>query len=231
MKVDWSAPWLAPLRGLGEEVLQRRNGGMLVAAALNLALSPRLFVEQVVAPAGEPYEAYIARTGQVPTRDNLHDLFNGLIWHAHPLLKARLNGLQAQAITSDGINSTRGLLRDALTLFDEFGAVLHAPAPLVDALRARDWIGLFVTQRALWRNAELTIIGHALLEQLSVAPRKGLTAHVVLGEAALLTEHDWRNKPFLPLPVMGVPGWCADNEDPRFYADAQVFRPAPQRKT
>ncbi|MFS2054393.1 DUF3025 domain-containing protein, partial [Variovorax sp. CT11-76] len=33
-------------------------------------------------------------------------------------------------------------------------------------------------------------------------------------------------KPFVPLPVLGVPGWWAGNEAPDFYADAQVFRPA-----
>jgi hypothetical protein len=35
-------------------------------------------------------------------------------------------------------------------------------------------------------------------------------------------------KPFEPLPVLGVPGWCADNAQPQFYDDTQVFRP---RKT
>ena len=31
-------------------------------------------------------------------------------------------------------------------------------------------------------------------------------------------------KPFAHLPVLGVPGWWAANEDPAFYADASVFR-------
>jgi hypothetical protein len=26
--------------------------------------------------------------------------------------------------------------------------------------------------------------------------------------------------------VLGVPGWCAANEEPAFYADVSVFRPA-----
>jgi len=33
-------------------------------------------------------------------------------------------------------------------------------------------------------------------------------------------------KPFLPLPVLGVPGWWPQNGDFSFYDDAQVFRPA-----
>jgi hypothetical protein len=31
-------------------------------------------------------------------------------------------------------------------------------------------------------------------------------------------------KPFAHLPVLGVPGWWAANEDPAFYADSTVFR-------
>jgi hypothetical protein len=33
-------------------------------------------------------------------------------------------------------------------------------------------------------------------------------------------------KPFAHLPVLGVPGWWAAKEDPGFYRDASVFRPA-----
>ena len=32
-------------------------------------------------------------------------------------------------------------------------------------------------------------------------------------------------KPFVPLPMLGVPGWWSANEDAAFYADAEVFRP------
>ncbi|HZY15608.1 MAG TPA: DUF3025 domain-containing protein, partial [Ramlibacter sp.] len=35
-------------------------------------------------------------------------------------------------------------------------------------------------------------------------------------------------KPFTPLPVLGIPGWWAGNEDFSFYDDPLVFRP---RKT
>jgi len=36
---------------------------------------------------------------------------------------------------------------------------------------------------------------------------------------------------FRPLPVLGVPGWWPANREPGFYADASVFRPAPQRNS
>jgi hypothetical protein len=31
-------------------------------------------------------------------------------------------------------------------------------------------------------------------------------------------------KPFAHLPVLGVPGWWAENDDSAFYADSSVFR-------
>lgn len=67
---------------------------------------------------------------------------------------------------------------------------------------------------------------HALLEQLAVAPRKALTAHVLLGDPLAWSAGQWAAKPFLPLPVLGIPGWWPANEEPAFYADATVFRRA-----
>jgi hypothetical protein len=43
--------------------------------------------------------------------------------------------------------------------------------------------------------------------------------------AADLTAEKLAGKPFAHLPVLGVPGWCAANEDPAFYLDTSVFRP------
>ena len=42
---------------------------------------------------------------------------------------------------------------------------------------AKDWQRLFVTERALWKQAQLVLFGHALLEKL-LQPRKNLVAHV-----------------------------------------------------
>ena len=181
-------------------------------------------------PAGEPYEVFIARTACVPTRDNLHDLFNGLMWLTYPQTKGRLNVMQARQIELHGTSGARGPLRDALTVFDENAAVLQAPADLVDALRRHDWDTLFVTRRAQWQSARLVLFGHALLEKL-MQPRKAITAHVWLSEgptdselASSLTPERLLAKSFLPLPVLGVPGWWSANEEPGFYDDADVFR-------
>ena len=233
-EVDWSRPWLAPWRERGEGLVRHAREHGLVAA-LNNALPDTAalrFVDQAELPPGEPYEAFIARTRCVPTRDNLHDLFNGLMWLEQPALKRRLNALQAAQIAAAVPGGRRGAVRDALTLFDENAALLLAPPALVGALRERDWHTLFVTQRAAWGRAELTLFGHALLDKLT-QPRKAITAHVwllaqPLGDgtalAATLTPSLLAAKPFLPLPVLGVPGWWAANEDVAFYRAEAVFR-------
>ncbi|WP_083944530.1 MULTISPECIES: DUF3025 domain-containing protein [unclassified Variovorax] len=207
------------------------------APGIALPAGPLRFVHADAAPAGEAYEAFIFRTAQVPTRNNLHDFLNGLVWLHFPRAKQRLNALQAAEIARAGIGATRGPLRDALTLFDENGAVLDAPAALWQALLARDWQRLFVSERGLWQEARLLVFGHALLEKLAV-PRKALTAHVLWAPdpgraipiddaaiAAALQPAHLAAKPFAPLPVLGVPGWWPANEAPGFYDDAVVFRP------
>lgn len=44
--------------------------------------------------------------------------------------------------------------------------------------------------------------------------------------AASLDVERLRSKPFLPLPVLGIPGWWAENETAGFYDAAEVFRPS-----
>ena len=191
---------------------------------------------QAALPAGEAYEAFIFRTRQVPTRDGLHDFFNGLCWLQFPATKTRLNQLQAAQIAASGIQPVRGPARDALTIFDENAAFFQGPDVLWDALATKDWHALFVTHRARWAQAQLVLFGHALLEKL-VSPRKPITAHVYRARAASslvadvdrwmaadITAEKLATKPFAHLPVLGVPGWWPGNDDPSFYADTTVFR-------
>ena len=225
-------PWLVPHWILLQRLVADTTSSS-VADALNAARTdeaPVSFVAHSTQPASEAYEAFIARTATVPTRDNLHDLFNGVMWLSYPQTKRRLNALQAQQIAIHGTSGPRGALRDALTLFDENAALMVAPAELVESLRRRDWQNLFVTQRALWQQTRLTLFGHALLEKLA-QPRKAITAHVWVLEdmadeavAASLTTERLSTKPFLPLPVLGVPGWWPGNEARGFYEDEEVFR-------
>jgi len=251
--VDWSAPWLQSLRAVAGPIHARIVAGGKVADAVNAGLATlqaqgRLkelagwrFVPQAELPPGMAYEAFIRQEHAVPTRCNLHDFFNAMVWLHYPQLKLQLNALQAQQIAQDGVGARRGPLRDAATLLDENGALLLAPPALEQALRQRDWQQLGIGLRPLWRQTRLLPLGHALLEKL-VQPRKSITAHVLCLPAAIAdAEVDaalagqcsagWlAQKPFSPLPVLGVPGWCEGNEQVCFYDDPRVFRSARPHK-
>jgi Protein of unknown function (DUF3025) len=245
--IDWQAAWLAPFAGIGKPAAGAVASGAAVCESLNAAQAAHAaqagqgvvrFVAQSALPAGQAYEAFIFASGQCPTRDNLHDFFNGLCWLHFPETKKRLNQLQARHIAQDGVGQVRGPVRDALTVFDENAAFLQAPQALWQALVQKDWATVFGAQRALWQEARLVVFGHALLEKLA-SPRKGITAHVYRVHPATGSLADWDHfvatdlsaekiagKPFAHLPVLGVPGWWPENENPAFYDDASVFRPS-----
>ena len=235
--VEWHRPWFAAWREAGERAAAAGASGLALAQALNAqGGAPVRFVGPEALPEGHAYEAHIFATRTCPTRENLHDFFNGLAWLAFPLAKSRLNELQAQEIAKRGVGAARGPVRDAITVFDENGALLQAPTPLWEALLARDWHRLFVELRPLWSEARLVVFGHALLEKLA-QPRKDLTAHVWVGNCPLSARVEadaWlagqlqaarlAAKPFTPLPVLGVPGWWPQNAEVSFYDDPRVFR-------
>jgi hypothetical protein len=236
--IDWDAPWLAALCTLRP---------LLRGADWRCALSDAARERRIVSGRGvpiefvgpdaagtAPYELFIARTGKVPTRENLHDMFNALIWLVYPFTKAALNARQAAEIERDGVRPTRGAVRDAATLIDESALLLVCPDDeVVASLHDRDWQHLLIASRERWGRDIVTLpFGHALLEKLA-GPFKAITACVVpllatanpdAAAAAFVGRSDLA-PPLLPhLPVLGIPGWCAENADPRFYDDPRVFR-------
>lgn len=235
--IDWRQPWLEPWRDIGQLVAARVEAGLDLHQALNVAsCAPVRFVEHASLPRSQPYESFVHATGNCPTRAGLHDFFNGLCWIRFPQTKRRLNHLQAQAIALAAPGAARGAVRDRLTVFDENAALLDAPQPLWDALAAKDWRRLCCDLRPLWAQARLVLFGHALLEKL-VHPRKAITAHVYRTDAGSheLADLDaWvacslsaamlACKPFVHLPILGVPGWWPANEACGFYDDTDVFR-------
>lgn len=256
--IDWTAPWFAPFAERGarwqrsalagpEPFLATLDADALASACVTGRGLPLRFVEQAQLPADKAYEAHIAATGRVPTRHNLHDFFNALVWLAFPHLKAVLNARQAQAIERDGVGAARGVERDALTLFDENAALfVTTDDALARALVAFDWRSLFVTGRSSWgMQCEVHVVGHALLEKL-ISPYKACTAHAWVVKAprayfgwpeadrrawldatvaAALAQAVLTSRTFAPLPILGIPRWCAANADTTFYDDARVFRP------
>jgi hypothetical protein len=258
--VDWSQPWLKPFRLLGQRLSvaddwrQALNTAARERDIRNYQGLPVSFVAQAELPAATAYESFIGSSGKVPTRDNLHDFLNALIWLSFPAVKARLNALQAaelaKAGTVSGSSKPRGAARDAATIFDENAALLLVPdnaagQSLSAALRQHQWQQVFIEQGAMFGGAaEVWLFGHALLEKL-VQPYKAITSHTLVLRvpesyyglsdnlrrewidrhvAAELAQQDALIGRLTPLPVLGVPGW-SQGQDQAFYADAMVFRP------
>lgn len=253
--LNWNAPWMVDFQALGRTLLDNAQNQIGFHEKLNAAWHHRwpwqfdspIFVPQSDLPKNRAYENHIFEYRRIPTRENWHDFLNALVWLHFPGLKTHLNALQNRAIIENQQNgiTQRGRVRDAVTVLDENGAFFLAPHILIEALKQRQWQRLFVDLRDHWKNAHLIIVGHALLEQL-IYPRKNLCAHVLTVALEDVAENqNWdalfaaderlqydvlknaMRKPFVPLPVLGVPGWCADNENPQFYADLAVFRPFP----
>lgn len=253
-RVDWHRPWLAPLQPMAELVMQAptwRDGLNQQATIRHLRnhLSlPIQFVPQSALPEGMAYESFIGATGCVPTRDNLHDFFNALVWLTFPRIKVRLNALQSAEIIRRAAapQVVRGKIRDAATIFDENAVLLLTAEPHIGvALREHDWQQLFLNQRHLFETrTKVYLFGHALMEKL-VAPYKAITGHTwvlnvtpdilqlnaidlqrwVDSEMATQLMQDFSTAEFAHLPVLGVPGWW-HSQDEQFYADTTVFRPA-----
>ena len=235
--IDWSAPWLANWRAVGEPIARQVCAGCPQPQALSdAALAPVGFVPQAELPEGQAYEDFIFAQGQVPTREGLHDFFNALCWMHFPLAKRQLNRLQAAEIARQGVGEVRGPVRDAATVFDENAWLIQPSDALWAALTEHRWQDALVGLRHEWAHTRLWAFGHAALEKL-VQPYKSITVHLwrVPQDVAPTDIDAWLAqdlsaaklaiKPFSPLPVLGVPGWWAANADPAFYDDAEVFRP------
>jgi hypothetical protein len=267
-EIDWERPWYDAVRPAWDSVAFGNAGDGAAGAGFIEAFNanatrlglvnhrglPIRFVPQDALPAGTAYEAFIGNTGGVPTRGNLHDFFNGLVWQTFPLIKRELNALQAAQIAQAGVGKSRGPARDAATLFDENAALLvvrdsAAGRALVEGLRGHQWHEVLYTRRAEFAtDAQVWLFGHALMEKL-VAPRKAITAHtrvLFAGDAwfalAWQERRDWidmtlagslaaeglTTAAFTPLQVLGVPGWWPE-QDEAFYLDETVFRPKKEK--
>lgn len=209
------------------------------------------FVSQAGKPAHkeEQYEARIYLAGEVQTRtENWHDLFNALAWLVFPRTKAALNARHFEMIFHSEDSFNRGRVRDALTLFDESGiVVLYEEDELAGLIRAFRWKELFSERREQVREKmRFVIFGHSLNEK-ALNPYLGFTGKALLvkvgkglvaqdagqGEGVLdellagyfLNNKGLSSKDFSPLPILGVPGWWAENANPTFYENAHYFRP------
>jgi Protein of unknown function (DUF3025) len=223
---DAVRPWYARLGGAPS--LERLNA---LATEMSLQTESGKRVTFVApAPSDPYYEVQVFETGRVQTRpDCLHDLFNALAWLAFPRTKARINAMHAAEIPRE--RGRRGRRRDLLTIFDEGGAIIAcADEELVALLRAFRWKELFWTHRERVRAAmRCIVLGHAVMEQ-ALAPRPGITCKALLicggdadAQAAERLPVLGSPKDLAALPVYGLPGWYAQDE--QFYGDTRYFRP------
>lgn len=187
------------------------------------------------------YETLVANTGEVPTRDNWHDLFNALQWIAFPHFKSAINTQHARLLAAGGTAeaSARSVPRDVLTMFDESGVIVaSADASLLDLIRRFQWRELFVARREeVIASVRFVLVGHGLMEK-ALSPFIGITTKAMLLEVEanspaldraaadwLMDEEHLANSYHLaPLPLLGIPGWDARNESAAFYDDTRYFR-------
>ncbi len=253
--IDWSQAWFAAVRPEAGKLIAapdwraHLNARAVQTAMCNHRELALQFIPQAQLPEGAAYEAHISATGKVPTRENLHDFFNALVWLTFPRIKRQLNAMQSAQIATLGIGKSRGPARDAATIFDENAAILvleesAAGHGLLEDLRQHQWQAAFVDQAELFgTQAEVWSFGHALMEKL-VRPYKAITAHawVVWADASFfqmerdarriwldqqvatqLLTHNLTTADYTPLPVLGIPGWWPQ-QDAQFYGDTSVFR-------
>jgi len=240
-------PSLAELQSL----LDRRVPPVRNAGGLPLRVVPQ---SRRPVALEDGYEARVFLRGELQSRErNWHDLLNVLVWLAFPRAKAALNerhfrALQALGQCGAGARN-RGPAQDALTLFDEGGVIVAATdESLLGMIHAFEWKELFWGRRNDVRSRmRFFLFGHALYEK-SLAPFAGITARGILVEtsddllqappAALLGNLDaraasWIGDPsalsgtrdLAPVPILGVPGWCAGNEREEYYDNLDYFRP------
>ncbi len=216
-----------------------------IAALNNEAGDAQLTLKFIPAPpqkiSAVDYETRLVTHGEVIVSDGWHDLFNAYIWLTFPKTKAVISKLHVEL--GAGAENRRPRRRDVLTLFDEAGLIILSERNDLRLMNEQhQWKTLFVEHRTDFiRDTKLMLFGHGAMEQLLTKPHRGLTVKALwlplpastpvnevddflslqIAANRLLTDDERRT----PLPLLGIPGWFAENDDPRCYDDISVFRP------
>lgn len=187
--------------------------------------------------------------------NNWHDLFNALVWLTFSNTKANLNARHYHALMEGNApgNTGRGAVRDVSTLLDESGVIVaysnaNSGVELAELLRNFQWKGLFWQRRVQVRAAMgFYLFGHGLYEK-ALQPYVGMTgqglliaveqtffswpltqqlAHLdkLLADYLAAPEHCRNTRDLAPVPLLGVPGWAADNDNAAYYDNTEYFRP------
>ncbi|MFZ2162697.1 MAG: DUF3025 domain-containing protein [Sideroxyarcus sp.] len=231
-------------------LLAGQQPAIVVQSGLPLHFVPQ---EYGKLPFEAQYEPRCYLKGEVPTRaDNWHDLLNALVWLAFPKAKAAINLRHYRALTEETNaqkHSQRGAVRDTNTLLDESGVIVAcADTELTGLLRGFKWKELFWQRRAdVQTRMGFYLFGHGLYEK-ALRPYIGLSgqglilpveqaffewsparqlAHLdaLLADYLLDAEHCRSTAELTPVPLLGVPGWTAENESAEYYDNTDYFRP------
>jgi Protein of unknown function (DUF3025) len=217
---------------------------------------PLNFVAQALGKQGfeSQYEPRCYLKGEVQMRENnWHDLLNALVWLTFPKSKAAINARHYHALTNAIENQTssqRGAVRDTNTLLDESGViVVCADVELATLLQNFQWQELFWQRREQVKTSMgFYIFGHGLYEK-ALQPYVGMTgqgvvlkveqgffawslsqqlAHLdtLLADRLALPAYGKSTRELSPVPLLGVPGWAAENEHEAYYENTHYFRPS-----
>jgi len=236
---------LDQLDGADWPTLERLNELSKQRDIRNSDAKPIRFVEPCGNASAMAYELQIATSGEIPTRENLHDLLNAMQWLSFPYLKAAINAEHIKRLQHEpGVEAkSRSKARDVLTMFDESGVIVASSDPwLLELLRSFQWRTLFVERRSdVIESMRFHLVGHGLMEK-ALAPFIGITGKALLlpvadgalDNAVLLdvAAADWLTRPtnlasaqnLAPLPLLGIPGWDVRNQAPTFYDNVDYFR-------
>ncbi len=225
-------------------------------AIVNACGKPLIFVRQQARQGNfvDKFEPRIFLRGEAQFRPrNWHDLCNALVWLVFPRAKAALNQRHFRELERQRASGApnRGPAQDALTLFDEGGVIVTTTEPVLgELLTGCEWKELFWRRRARTvAHMRFCLFGHALYEK-ALEPFAGMTGRGLIfnvaggfpelplarqfaeldGQLAARVADPARflaTRELAPVPILGVPGWCADNERAEYYDNAGYFRPRP----
>jgi hypothetical protein len=142
-----------------------------------------------------------------------------------------------------------GTVRDMSTLFDESGVIVACAEEELGRLlcdfrwrelfwqrreRVRSQMGFFLFGHGLYEKAlrpYVGVTGQGLLVPVEPAffvwPLARQLVHLdgLLAEYLAAPAHCRSTSELTPVPLLGVPGWTADNDDESYYHNTTYFRP------
>jgi hypothetical protein len=230
-------------------LLATRHSPITVQSGMPLRFVPQ---QRGRLPFEAQYEPRCYLKGEVQMRESdRHDLFNALVWLTFPKTKSALNARHYHALITEKAmgKNRRGAVRDVNTLLDESGViVVYSDEGLAGLLRDFRWKELFWQSREQVRERlGFYLFGHGLYEK-ALHPYEGMTGQGFLvrvqqvffswpyaqqlkhldslsADYLASPEHCRTTRELSPVPLLGVPGWTAENDSATYYDNTAYFRP------